>query len=86
MSSVFRVNVHPQRRRSVLPSLGPPVKVSRRVSRTIDGLDLTSNCEAYSLTAVLTKSVGLHPNAELSLMLSDVQTHQSVQIKYIGFE
>lgn len=34
---------------------------------------------------LLAKSVGLHPNVGLSLMPSDVQTHQSVQIKYIGF-
>lgn len=64
------------------PHFGPLVKVSMRVSCTIDGLDLTSNCKAYALT----KSVGLHSNAGLSLMLSDVQTHQSVQIKYIGFK
>ena len=51
------------------PSLGPPVKVSMQVSCTIDGLDLTSNCQAYVLTAVLTKSVGLHPNAGLRVIL-----------------
>lgn len=76
----------PRVRRYVLPSLGPPVKVSRRVSCTIDGLDLKSNCEAYAHTAALTNSVGLHPNAGLSLMLSDVQTYGSVQIKYMGFK
>lgn len=71
----------PQARRNVLPFVGPPVKVSGRVSCTIDVLDLTSNCRAYALTAALTKSVGLHPNAGLTL--SDVQTHQSAQIKFI---
>ena len=35
---------------------------------------------------LLAKSVGLHPNVGLSLMLSDVQMLQSVQIKYIGFK
>lgn len=75
-----------QVRSNVLPSMGPPVKVSMRVSCTIDGLDLTSNCEAYTLTVALTKAVGLHPNAGLSSTLSDVQTHQSGQIKYVGFK
>lgn len=53
---------------------------------SIDGLDLTLNCMAYAHTAALMQSVGLHPNAGLNLMLSSLQTHPSVQIKYMGFE
>lgn len=62
----------------------PPIKVSRRVSCTIDVLDLTSNCEAYALTAALTKSVGLHSSAGPTLF--GVQTRQSVEIEYTCFE
>ena len=49
---------HPQVRRNALPSAGLPVKVSRGASRTIDGLDLTTNCEVYALTAAPRKICG----------------------------
>lgn len=71
-------------RTNVLPAVGPPIKVSRRVSCTIDVLDLTSNYQAYALTVALTISVGLH--LSVALTLRDVQTHQSAQIKYTGFK
>lgn len=58
------------------PSVGPPVKVSSRVSGTIDVLDLTSNCQAYALTTALSKSWACIPIS--GLRPSDVQTHQSV--------
>lgn len=66
----------------------PWLKVSGRVSRSIDVLDLTSNGRAHTLTKAwggegeAGKVVGLHPNAGLTLC--DVSTHQSVQISHVG--
>lgn len=63
----------------------PWLKVSGRVSHSIDVLDLTSNCRACALTTEPWKKkncVGLHPNAGLTLC--DVSTHQSVQISHVG--
>lgn len=63
----------------------PWLKVSGRVSRSIDVLDLTSNCQAHALTTApwkgKKKCVGLHPNAGLTLC--DVSAHQSVQISHV---